>query len=140
MNDLNPKSLLISIIATFVALTATDYFIHQIWMMPDYNATASLWRPDMAAGGHLVWIHAGHLLAAVTFAMLWAVGFASNAKVTCSMKYGSFMALFSQSHTLISYAVQPITMDIVWKWMVSGVLQGVLLGVVVFFVYKPARQ
>ena len=140
MNQLNPKSLLITIITTFVVLTATDYCIHQLWLMPVYNATASLWRPDMAAGGHLIWIHAGHLLAAITFAMLWAVGFAANAKITCGMKYGSFMALFSQSHTLIGYAVHPYTLELVWKWMVSGVLQGVLLGIVVFLVYKPATK
>lgn len=35
------------------------------------------------------------------------------------------------------YAVQPFTLEIVWKWIVGGVAQGIVLGVIVFLVYKP---
>ena len=111
-------------------------------MGPVYKATASLWRPEaeMAAGTYMGWLHAAHLLVAVTFTTLWAAGFAQNAKLTCALKFGSFMALFSQAHTLITYAVQPIPLEIVWKWVLSGIIQGIILGLVVFFVYKPLED
>jgi hypothetical protein len=47
------------------------------------------------------------------------------------------MALYGQTHTLISYAVQPFTLEIVWKWIVSACVQGILLGLILFKVYKP---
>ena len=50
------------------------------------------------------------------------------------------MGLFAQAQTLIMYAVAPFTLEIVWKWFVAGVLQGVLLGVVTHLVYKPAAR
>lgn len=32
------------------------------------------------------------------------------------------------------------TLEILWKWGVSGVLQGMILGLITFFVYKPAAK
>ena len=32
------------------------------------------------------------------------------------------------------------TLELVWKWMLSGTLQGIVVGLVVFAVYKPAAD
>jgi hypothetical protein len=136
---MNSRSLIISIVVVFIAVTVTDILIHGVWLSSLYGATKELWRPEaeMSSGKYMGWLHAGHLLAAVMFTTLWAVGFAQNAKITCGMKFGLFMALFGQAHTLISYAVQPFTLEIVWKWFVSSCAQGMLLGLIVCKVYKP---
>lgn len=136
---MNIKSLIISIIVVFIAATITDILIHSVWLSSLYGATKELWRPEeeMNSGRYMGWLHAGHALAAIAFTTLWAAGFAEKAKITCGMKYGLFMALFNQAHTLIGYAVQPFTPEIVWKWIISGAVQGIILGVVVFLVYKP---
>ena len=136
---MNLKRLLISIIVVFLALTITDILIHGVWLSPLYGATKELWRPEaeMSGGKYMAWLHVGHLLAAITFTTLWAAGFAQNAKASCAVKYGLFMALYGQTHTLISYAVQPFTLEIVWKWIVSACVQGILLALILFKVYKP---
>jgi hypothetical protein len=33
--------------------------------------------------------------------------------------------------------VQPLPADIAVKWFVPGVAQGLLMGLIVFFIYKP---
>ena len=136
---MNTKSLILSILVVFIAVTVTDILIHGVWLSSLYGETKELWRPEaeMNSGKYMGWLHAAHLLGATTFTMLWAAGFAKGAKISCGIKFGLFMALFSQTYTLISYAVQPFTLEIVWKWMAAGALQGILLGVIVFFVYKP---
>jgi hypothetical protein len=136
---MNTKKLVICIIAVFVAVTVTDILIHGVWLSSRYGETKELWRPEaeMSGGKYMIWLHAGHLLAAVTFTMLWAVGFADGAKVSCAVKFGAFMALFSQAHTLIIYAVQPIPFDIIVKWFLSGIVQGVIVGLVAFYTYRP---
>jgi hypothetical protein len=136
---MNTKRLIISIIAVFVALSVTDILIHGVWLSSRYGETKELWRPEdeMSSGKYMGWLHAGHALAAVTFTMLWAVGFAGTAKISCAVKFGAFMALFSQAHTLITYAVQPVPFDIIVKWLLSGIVQGIILGLVAFYTYKP---
>ncbi len=136
---MNVKRLIISIVVVFIAITVTDILIHGVWLSSLYGATNELWRPEaeMSSAKYMGWLHAAHALAAITFTTLWAVGFAQNAKLSCGIKFGLFMALFSQAHTLISYAVQPLPLELVWKWLASGAVQGILIGMVVFLVYKP---
>jgi len=136
---MNIKRLVISIVVVFIAVTLTDLLIHGLWMSPVYGATKELWRPEeeMSSGKYMAWLHAGHALAALAFTSLWALGFASGAKISRAVQYGLLMALFGQSYTLITYAVQPFTLEIVWKWIIGGIAQGMVLGVVVFLVYKP---
>ena len=134
---MNAKSLLLTIVVAFLVIFATDFLIHGVWLSSVYGATQSLWRPQAEMQGFMPWLSAGQFLAAATFSVLWAVGFAQKAKLTCSLKYGISMGLFHQSNTLITYAVTPLPPEIAVKWFVAGVLQAALLGVVVFFVYKP---
>jgi len=86
---------------------------------------------------HMGWLMLGQFIAALTFVMVWVKGFASGACIRCAALYGLFMGLFGQSKTLVTYAVQPFPGDLAAKWLISGVVQGVLIGLVVFFVYKP---
>ncbi len=134
---MNPKRLILAIIAVFVALFATDYLIHGMWLMSDYKATASLWRPDAEMGSHMGWLMLGQGLATVMFVLIWANGFPVTACLRGACLYGACMGLFSQANTLIAFATQPLPASIAEKWFVSGVVQGVLLGVVAFLVYRP---
>ena len=135
---MNIKRLLLAILAAFATIFVTDYLIHGIWMMPVYRATASLWRPETEMGAYFGWMMGGYLLASTAFVLIWAKGFAAQASPRCAVIYGLCMALFGQAETLIMYAVAPFTLEIVWKWFVAGVLQGVILGLVTHLAYRPA--
>jgi hypothetical protein len=50
------------------------------------------------------------------------------------------MGLFSQAHTIVSYATQPFPPSLALKWFIAGVVQGVLIGMIVFFAYKPKPE
>ena len=134
---MNPKRLVLAIIAVFVGVFITDFLIHGVWLQGRYRETMNLWRPEMEMQGHMGWLMLGQFLFAATFVILWAQGFATTARLGCACLYGLFMGLFSQAATLITYAVQPLPADIAVKWFVPGVAQGVLVGIIVFFVYKP---
>ena len=134
---MNPKRLLLAIVAAFVFVWVTDFLIHGVWLKSDYAASMGLWRPEAEMQGRMGWVMLGELLATVTFVVLYAKGFAAKAHPMCAVMFGLFMALFSQANTCISYAVQPIPAGMAVKWFIAGVVQGVLLGVLIFFVYKP---
>ncbi len=134
---MNPKSLIITIVAAFIVVFLTDGLIHGVWLKPVYGATKELWRPEAEMKGFMPALMAGQFLAAITFSVLWAAGFARGAKTTCALKFGLIMGLFLQSNTFITYAVSPLTPEIAVKWFIAGLLQSLLLGLVVFKVYRP---
>ena len=115
----------------------TDFLIHGVWLQSTYKETMSLWRSEAEMQAHMGWLMLGQFLAASTFVVLWAKGFAESASIRCACLYGLFMSLFGQAATLVTYAVQPFPASLAVKWFLAGVVQGVLLGLLVFLVYKP---
>ena len=134
---MNPKRLILAIIVVFVGVWVSDFLIHGVWLAKTYGQTAQLWRPEKEMNSYFGWLMLGQLLASVTFVMIWAKGFAATACLGCACVYGMMMGLFNQSNTLITYAVQPIPAEIAVKWFITGVAQGVVMGILVFAVYKP---
>ncbi len=137
---MNIKRLLLAILAVFVGVFATDFLIHAVWLKPDYVASASLWRPEADSMNYFPILLLGQLLAVVTFVVLWAQDFAAKQCLKCACLFGLFMGLFGQATTLILYAVQPLPPGIAVKWFLAGLAQGVLMGVLAFFVYKPKPE
>jgi hypothetical protein len=137
---MNFKRLPLTILVLFVGVFATDFLIHAVWLKPDYVASASLWRAEADSMNYFPLLMLGQLLAVVTFAVLWALGFAARRCLKSACLFGLLMGLFSQATTLITYAVQPLPPGIAVKWFLAGLGQGVLMGVLAFFVYKPKPE
>jgi hypothetical protein len=135
---MSPKRLVLAIVAVFIATFATNFLIHEIWMKSDYAATMSLWRPATDVQKYFPFLLLGQFLFAVAFVVIWSKGFPAVSTLGGTCLYGITMALFSQAETLVLYAVQPLPAHIAVKWFLAGLVQGVVLGVVVFFVGKPA--
>ena len=139
---MNPKRLILAIVAVFVGIFITDFLIHGSWLHQNYMDSKALWRTEDDMTKHMGWLLFGQFIIAVTFTMLWAKGFApTHNHIRCACIYGLMMALFSQGGmSFIQYAVQPLPEVIPQKWFVAGVIQGVLLGILVFLVYKPKPE
>lgn len=134
---MNPKRLILAIVAVFVGVFATDYLIHEVWLKSTYLETMSLWRPEAEMTARFGWLMLGQFLATVTFVVIWSKGFPATASLGGACLYGLFMGGFSQATTLVTYAVQPFPPGLAMKWFCAGLVQGVLMGVIVYFVYRP---
>jgi len=119
---MNPKRLLLAIVAVFVGVFATDFLIHAVWLQSTYKETMSLWRPEAEMQAHMGWMTLGQFLIAVAFSILWAKGFAAGATPKCACLYGLLMGVFSQAVTLIYYAVEPLPGHLAAKWIVAGLV------------------
>lgn len=134
---MNPKRLLLTIVAVFAGIWVTDFLIHGVWLQTTYKETMSLWRPEAEMQRRMGWLMLGQLLAAVTFVVIWSKGFPATASLGGACLYGLFMGGFSQATTLVTYAVQPFPPSLTVKWFCAGLVQGTLMGLVVFFVGRP---
>jgi uncharacterized membrane protein len=134
---MNTKRLTLTIVVMCVAVFLTNFLIHGVWLQSTYKETMSLWRTESEMNARFGWMLLGQFLFASMFAAIWAAGFAERQCLGCAVCYGILMALFSQAGTLISYVVTPLPPSLAVKWFVAGVVQGVLMGLLVYFVYKP---
>ena len=92
---MNFKRLILAIVVATVFVFVSDFLIHGLWMKNDYAATASMWRPEAEMTARMGWMMGGQFLAALTFVVLWARGFAEKACIRCAVMFGLFMGLFS---------------------------------------------
>ena len=137
---MNIKRLLPAILIGFVFIFVTDFLIHGLWLRGDYAASRTLWRGEKEMVDHLSWMMTGQFLAAATFVILWAIGCAESGGLRMACAYGLLMGLFGQVYTLIMYSVMPLPFELATKWFISGLAQGVLLGVLTSFTYRPVAR
>ena len=130
--------LLLAIVVAFVFIFATDFLIHAVWLKPDYEATKELWRTEAEMGARFHWMLIGQLLAAITFVLIWALGFADRGTFALACVYGFLIGLSVQVATIITFVVSPFPAELALKWIGSGLIQAIALGVVTFLVYKPS--
>jgi hypothetical protein len=134
---MNIPRLILAIVAGFIVIFATDYLIHGVWLMPDYNATKAIWRPDAEMNARVQWMFIAQFLFAATFVIIWAKGFAGRSiGVACVI--GLLMGIFQGAWALVDYVVIPMPGELAVKWFISGLAQVVLLAIVTALVYKPA--
>ena len=135
---MNSNRLILAIVVAFIFIFASDFLIHAVWLGPDYKATAQLWRPEAEMHTRFVWMLFAQLLAASTFVLIWAMGFAARGSVALACTYGLLLGLAVQVTTIVTYVVSPFPPELALKWFFSGLVQSIVLGVITFFVYKPA--
>ena len=124
-------------VAGFIVIFATDYLIHGVWLMPAYNATKSLWRPDAENEcARSLDVYRAIPLRDV-LCSYWAKGFA-RLQHWCRLCGGLLIGLFQEVWVLVDYVVAPIPGGLAVKWFFSGLAEVVLLAIVTGPVYKPA--
>lgn len=133
---MNMKRLLLAIVVAFAVIFGTDFLIHGFWLNPDYEATKSLWRPENEMHTHFCWMLFAQFLCAATFVIIWAKGFAGR-NIATGITFGLLMGLFQGVWAIINYVVMPLPGALATKWLLAGVVQCVLLGIVTALIYKP---
>ncbi len=131
---MNTKRLVLAVVAVFIGVWATNFFIHGVWLKRDYAASMTLWRPEQEMGQHWVALFGGQFLASLMFVLIWA--HAGVKTLGRALAFGLCMGLAKESTTLILYAVQPFPADLAAKWFISGAAQATLMGAIAFFTYK----
>ena len=134
---MNMKRLLLAIVVGYVVLFATDFLIHHIWLAAGYKATEQIWRPESEMKAAGIWFICAQALTIVTFVLLWT-RWADTARLGCAFGFGLLMGAFSGAWPIVLYAILPIPGALAAKWFCAGIVQCILLGIVTFYVYKPA--
>lgn len=137
---MNLKRLFLGILVVFVGIWITDFIVHGVLLKSHYAATAELWRTDEERMSHMGWMLLGQLVFAVAFVTIWATGFAGRAAIGTAMMFGVLVGLLFGAKFLVTYAVQPIPGFLVFRWIVAGILQSTVMGLLAFMVCRSGGR
>lgn len=131
------KKLVLAIIVAYIVLMGTNYLVHSVWLMPDYDAIASSHRS--AAGiMHRFWAMAlGQFFFAAMFAYIYTRGRESKPWLEQGIRYGIVMTFMTVvPYSLSEYTVYIVPYMLVIKWMIAGGIQLIILGLIVAGICK----
>lgn len=134
---MNTKSLIITIVVAFVTVWATDFLIHAVWLGSTYKATQHLWRPEAEMMSKMPFMFLGQFLVAAAFTLIYAAAVAEKRSLGCTLKYSACLGIFAAAGQIIMYAVAPYPGSLVAKWCAAYLIQALVLGLIVYKVYKP---
>lgn len=135
---MNCKRFIAAILAAFATVWLTDFLIHGVWLSSTYGATKELWRPEAEMPAKMPWMLAGQFVVAATFTSIFAGWVAEKRCLRSTWMFSLAVGAMVGGGQIIMYAVQPFPGMLVVKWCVAYLLQTLVLGTVVHFVYKPA--
>lgn len=131
------KKLVLAIVVAYIVLMGTNYLVHEIWLMPDYNAIPASHRT--AAGiQHRFWLMCvGQLFFAAMFAYIYTRGREAKPWLAQGLRYGVVMTFMTVvPYSLSQYVVYIVPHVLAIKWIIAGCIQLLILGAIVAAICK----
>ena len=132
---MNVKKFIIASIAVTIFIMAFDFLFHGMFMASTYAQTANLWRPHEVMNDYMVWMILGQIIMSVGFVALFTKSF-KRGGIAEGAIYGLLVAIIFIGTNLIMYAVAPYPMNMVVSWIIGVIIELVLAGIIVAFIYK----
>jgi uncharacterized membrane protein (DUF485 family) len=131
------KKLILAIVVGYILLMGTNYLVHDIWLMPDYNKIPLSFRTQTEIM-HRFWAMAiGQFLFTALFAYIYQRGAEKKPWVGQGIRYAILITLFTViPYSLSEYDVYNVPHHLAIRWMVAGFVQLLILGLVVAGICK----
>jgi len=140
MKGFNKKQFIFAIIAVFVVMQLTDFLIHGVILKSTYEATKDVWRPDMES---MMWIMQ---ITGFVFSFFFVSIFVFFAKghfrkgIFSGFCYGLLIGiLINGGGAFNQYVVYDIDLTLVWEWVIFGIIQTIILGIIAAMIYKVEK-
>jgi len=136
---MNKFRLVLTIAVVFVVANFTGYFIHAIWLRPDYMLVANLYRPE--GQEKMVFIILAYLSFAIGAVWAYAHGVESKPWLGQGIRFGIVLWLIlTVPSFFIQYAVQPLPAILLAKQVITEGIDKIVIGVIIAALYRPLRQ
>ncbi len=130
---MNIKRYLIAVLATFVAVFATDFIIHGVLLTDLYMKTAQLWRPQEE------YLMSYMFISQLTFTAVFVFIFTRNFEgkgIGEGLRFGFYIGLLFATMNIGMYSYMPIPCSLIVAWIVASIAKGLITGAVTSLVYK----
>ncbi len=135
---MNWKKFLISLLAVWLVLELSSYFVHMIFLKGEYMSESfkDILRPkdQLASNMWLIWM-ADFVWSAI-FILIYRKGFRKKGIID-AVKYGVYIGIFSGFvNSFKTYALSPFPYIVIFYWFFFFMIQSILLALIVYYLYK----
>jgi uncharacterized PurR-regulated membrane protein YhhQ (DUF165 family) len=132
---MNWKRFFVASLVTYVVVQAMDFVINEVFMKSANESLKSLWRPDMASKMWLMYVVG--VLWALLFTYIFIKG-REGKGITEGVRYGIIIWLFfNVPMNLGMWVMLPIPFAMIIRWLLFGLLEMLIAGILVAVIYKP---
>jgi hypothetical protein len=127
------KKLLLGFIAVLVVFEVVSFVVNGVMLMSAYEATKSLWRPDMMS---LLWVfHVIMVIGAFFFVLVFSKGYEGKG-IMEGIRYGLYIGIWmGVGYAYGTYGMIAIPYSMALIWFVTTVIQYMLAGIVVAVIF-----
>jgi hypothetical protein len=136
---MNWKKFWLTVLLVYLVYAGTTFAIHvlilgEYYMRPEVQSTL---RPESEMSAYS-WVR---FLTMAVFAFFFTFIFAKGREgkgIMEGLRFGVYIALFTFFvNSFEQFIIYPIGYAVVWYWIIAGLVQSILMGIVAAAVYKP---
>jgi hypothetical protein len=137
---MNWKQFFIAVIVGFIALGVMDYIIHELILSSAYEPLAgTVFRTEEDMNSKMWAMILGEIIFVIMFVWIYTYGVRGKGPME-GVRYGLYVGLmFSVISGLGTWASVPITAWLAWMWIIFGLIETIILGLIVGSIYKTVR-
>jgi len=127
-----------AMVAGFAVQSAGMYLVHDVWLMPEYRATASLWRtPD--AINHNMWaMILANAIFAIAAVLIYIHGVEQKSWIGQGIRFGILLALVTTVYgSVMSWVTMPMPHILAVHWIIGEGIVCIVLGLVIAIIAQP---
>jgi uncharacterized PurR-regulated membrane protein YhhQ (DUF165 family) len=132
---MNWKRFWVASLVTYVVVQAMDFVVNEVFMKSANESLKSLWRPDMTSRMWVMYVVG--VLVALLFTYIFIKG-REGKGIAEGVRYGIIIWLFvSVPMSVGMWVLLPIPFMMIIRWMLFGLLEMLIAGILVAVIYKP---
>lgn len=131
---LNKRSIIATVVVV-IFIFVYEFLVHGMALSGVYEGLASVWRSNAEMEAKMPWMMVGQVLFGIMFVVLFHCS-KCRGSVSQGACFGLIVGLFLSSGMFGWYAVLPITLNLMVLWIITGVIECVLMGVILSLMLK----
>jgi len=133
---MNWKRFFVASAAVYVVIQAIDFVANTVFMKSANESIRGLWRTDLSS--RMWWMYVFGALVALMFTYIFVKG-REGKGLAEGVRFGIIIWLFMTLPMNVSmWVMLPIGWPIILRWILFGLLEMLIAGILVAAIYKPA--
>jgi hypothetical protein len=134
---MNVKRWLIASIVAFVAFAIMEWILHSVILASAYMAKPEYWLPEVLMRQRVWSRYVGYLIYAGMLTLIYIKGYEGKPGLGEGFRFGLYVGFFTAiPRFFVEYAVMPYPASISVSWLIAGLVESVILGLIVGALYK----